>query len=70
MILNGLGLTPGQLVEGFAFLFAFERIFDMFRTLNNVTSDAVIAGIIADNENEFNYDLLVNAQNDSEEGEF
>lgn len=70
LILNGLGLTPNQLVEGFAFLFAFERIFDMFRTLNNVTSDAVIAGIIADNENEFNYDLLLNAKNESEEGEF
>lgn len=70
LILNGLGLTPNQLVEGFAFLFAFERIFDMFRTLNNVTSDAVIAGIIADNENEFNYDLLLNAKNDSEDGEF
>lgn len=71
LILNGLGLTPGQLVEGFAFLFAFERIFDMFRTLNNVTSDAVIAGIIADNENEFNYDLLVNTHNnDDEDNEF
>ncbi len=70
LILNGLGLTPNQLVEGFAFLFAFERIFDMFRTLNNVTSDAIIAGIIADNENEFNYDLLLNAKDDSEDDEF
>ena len=60
LILQGLGLEPAQLVQGFAFLFAVERIIDMFRTMNNVTSDAVVAGIIADNENEINYDLLSN----------
>lgn len=60
VILNGLGLTPQQLVEGFAFLFAIDRIIDMFRTMLNVTSDAVVAAVIADNENELNYDLLTN----------
>lgn len=60
VILNGLGLTPQQLVEGFAFLFAIDRILDMFRTMLNVTSDAVVAAVIADNENELNYDLLNN----------
>lgn len=58
LVLNGLGLSPQQLVEGFAFLFAIERLLDMIRTTVNVASDAVVAAIIADNENEINYDLL------------
>ena len=32
----------------------------MFRTILNITSDAVVAAAIADNENEINYDLLNN----------
>ena len=60
LVLNGLGLESSQLVQGFAFLFAVERVIDMFRTMNNVTSDAVVAALIADNENEINYDLLSN----------
>ena len=32
----------------------------MARTMINVTSDAVVAAAIADNENEINYDLLNN----------
>ena len=60
LILNGMGLSPEQLVAGFAFLFTIERITDMFRTMLNVTSDAVVAATIADNENEINYDLLNN----------
>lgn len=60
LILNGMGLSPEQLVAGFAFLFTIERVTDMFRTLLNVTSDAVVTAAIADNENEINYDLLNN----------
>lgn len=60
LILNGLGLSPEQLVAGFAFLFTIERLTDMMRTMLNVTSDAVVAAAIADNENEINYDLLNN----------
>lgn len=60
LILNGMGLSPEQLVAGFAFLFTIERITDMFRTMINVASDAVVAATIADNENEINYDLLNN----------
>ncbi len=60
LVLNGMGLSPEQLVAGFAFLFTIERITDMMRTLVNVTSDAVVAAAIADNENEINYDLLNN----------
>lgn len=60
LILNGMGLSPEQLVAGFAFLFTLERLTDMVRTMLNVTSDAVVAAAIADNENEINYDLLNN----------
>ncbi len=62
LILNGLGLSPEQLVAGFAFLFTIERLTDMMRTMLNVTSDAVVAAAIADNENEINYDLLNNPE--------
>ncbi len=60
LVLNGMGLSPEQLVIGFSFLFALERLVDMMRTTVNVTSDAVVAAIIADNENEINYELLNN----------
>ena len=62
LVLNGMGLTPTQMVQGFAFLFAVDRIVDMFRTMLNITSDAVIAGMIADNENELNYDMLMSSE--------
>ena len=62
LILNGMGLSPEQLVAGFAFLFTIERLTDMLRTTLNVASDAVVAATIADNENEINYDLLNNPQ--------
>ena len=58
LVLNGIGLTPQQLVEGFALLFTLERFVDMLRTVCNVTSDAVVAAIIADNEGELNYEML------------
>lgn len=60
LVLNSLGLSQDQLIEGFAFLFAIERVVDMLRTTINVASDAVVTAIIADNENEINYDLLLN----------
>ena len=58
LVLNGIGLTPEQLVIGFSLLFTLERFLDMFRTILNVTSDTVVAAIIADNENELDYELL------------
>ncbi|MFI3301094.1 MAG: dicarboxylate/amino acid:cation symporter [Candidatus Gastranaerophilales bacterium] len=60
LILNGMGLSPEQLVAGFAFLFTIERITDMMRTLVNVTSDTVVVAAIADNENEINHELFNN----------
>lgn len=62
IVLNGLGLTPDQLIQGFAFLFAVDRIIDMCRTVLNVTSDTVVASIVAANENELDYDLLGNEE--------
>ncbi len=62
LVLNGIGLTSQQLVEGFAFLFAIDRVVDMLRTTVNVASDAVVAAVIADNENEIDYDLLNNTE--------
>lgn len=50
------------MVEGFAFLFAIDRVVDMLRTTVNVASDTVVAAVIADNENEINYDLLNNTE--------
>ncbi len=63
LVLNGMGLTPEQLISGFALLYTMDRITDMLRTMVNVTSDAVVAAAIADNENEINYDLLNNPEN-------
>ncbi len=60
LVLNGMGLTPEQLIAGFALLFTIDRFTEMARTMVNVTSDAVVAAAIADNENEINYDLLNN----------
>lgn len=58
LVLNGIGLTPEQLVIGFSLLFTIERFMDMLGTACNVTSDAVVAAIIADNENELDHELL------------
>jgi len=60
LVLKILGLTPDQLVVGFAFLFTVDRIADMFRTLINVTSDTIVAAVIAANENELDYEVLEN----------
>ncbi|MCQ2957694.1 MAG: dicarboxylate/amino acid:cation symporter [Candidatus Gastranaerophilales bacterium] len=60
LILNSLGLSHEQLVEGFAFLFALDRFTDMLRTMVNVMSDTVVAATIASNESEIDYDLLGN----------
>lgn len=66
LILNGMGLSPEQLVAGFTLLFALDRLTDMIGTMVNVTSDAVVAAAIADNENEINYNLLTNPQSYNE----
>ncbi len=62
LVLNSLGLTPDQLIQGFAFLFAIDRFVDMFRTMVNVTSDTVVATAIASGENEIDLEVLGNQE--------
>ena len=62
LVLNGIGLTPEQMIVGFSFLFALDRFTDMMRTTANVVSDTVVAAIIADNANEINYELFNNPE--------
>ena len=66
LVLNGIGLTPQQLVVGFSLLFTLERPMDMLRTVCNVASDTVVAAIIADNEGELNYELLCGGETKEE----
>ena len=58
LILNAIGLSPENMAVGFALLFTLERFIDMLRTVCNVTSDVVVTAMIADNENEINYEVF------------
>lgn len=62
LILSGIGLSTEQVGQGFAIIFVVDRILDMFRTMINVTSDTVVAAIIADNEGELDHELLGNQE--------
>lgn len=59
---GGLKLSIEEVGQAYALIFAFDRIIDMFRTVINVTSDAVVAAIIASNEGELDYELLENEE--------
>jgi proton glutamate symport protein len=61
LILNSVGgFSPEQIVQGITALWMIDRFVDMFRTLVNVTSDTVVATIVAASEGELDYDLLNN----------
>ncbi len=61
LILQGsLKLSVEEVGQAYVLLFAFDRLVDMFRTVVNVTSDAVVAAVIASNENELDQELLEN----------
>lgn len=62
LIFNGIGLSTIQVLQVFGLLFAVDRILDMFRTLVNVTSDTVVASLVAANQGELDYDLLGNQE--------
>ncbi|MEI7473821.1 MAG: dicarboxylate/amino acid:cation symporter [bacterium] len=62
LILSGIGLSVEQVAQGFTIIFVVDRILDMFRTVINVTSDTVVAAIIADNEGELDHELLGNQE--------
>jgi len=63
LILQGsMKLSIEEVGQAYVLIFAVDRILDMFRTMINVTSDAVVASIIASNEGELDYDLLENEE--------
>lgn len=51
IVLDSVGLNPAWI----AIIFPVDRILDMFRTVVNVTGDAVVASIIADGEGMLDY---------------
>jgi len=51
IVLESVGLNPAWI----AIIFPVDRILDMFRTVVNVTGDAVVSSIIADGEGMLNY---------------
>lgn len=51
IVLDSVGLNPAWI----AIIFPVDRILDMFRTVVNVTGDAVVCCIIADGENMLDY---------------
>ncbi len=56
IVLNSVGLNPAWI----AIIFPVDRILDMFRTVVNVTGDAVVCTIIADGEGVLNYKENIN----------
>lgn len=63
LIVEGsLGLSIEQVAPIYVLIFAIDRVIDMFRTLVNVTSDTVVASIIASGEGELDYELLGNQE--------
>lgn len=62
IVKGSLGLSIEQVASIYVLIFAIDRIIDMFRTVVNVTSDTVVASIIASGEGELDYDLLGNQE--------
>ncbi|HBG48411.1 MAG TPA: hypothetical protein DDW90_02675 [Cyanobacteria bacterium UBA9971] len=62
IVQGSLGLSIEQVAPIYVLIFAIDRILDMFRTVVNVTSDTVVASIIASGEGELDYDLLGNQE--------
>lgn len=61
LVLNYIGdFTPQMIVQGIALVWIIDRFLDMCRTMVNITSDTVVATIIASSEGELDYDLLNN----------
>ncbi|HSA07151.1 MAG TPA: dicarboxylate/amino acid:cation symporter [Candidatus Gastranaerophilales bacterium] len=61
LILQGsLELSIEEVGQAYVLIFAVDRVLDMFRTMINVTSDTVVAAIIASNEGELDFELLEN----------
>lgn len=57
IVLNSVGLNPAWI----AIIFPVDRILDMFRTVVNVSGDAIVCSIIADGEEMLHYEKVNNA---------
>lgn len=56
VVLNSVGLNPAWI----AIIFPVDRILDMFRTVVNVSGDAIVCSIIADGEDMLHYETPEN----------
>ncbi len=57
VILGQMGLTTEEVVLVIAFIFPFDRLLDMGRTVVNITGDALIACIVAKSEGQLDEDV-------------
>ena len=59
-VLSVIGIAPGQSLLIIAFIFPFDRLLDMMRTLTNVSGDIAVACTVAKWEGELNEDVFRN----------
>ncbi len=58
VVMTEVGVPPEQAVLVIAFIFPFDRLLDMMRTMTNVTGDAAIASAVARWEGELDEDVF------------
>ena len=58
VVMTEVGVPPEQAVLIIAFIFPFDRILDMMRTMTNVTGDAAVASAVAKWEGELDEDVF------------
>ena len=54
-------LTPVQITEGIALIYAVDRLLDMLRTAVNVAGDAMVACVVAKSENKIALEVFNDA---------
>lgn len=62
IVQGSMKLSVEEVGQVYVLIFAIDRVLDMFRTLINVTSDTVVASLVAAGEGELDYDLLKNQE--------
>ncbi len=62
IVQGSLKLSVEEVGQAYVMIFAIDRVLDMFRTMVNVTSDAVVASLVAANEGELDYEFLKNQE--------
>lgn len=62
IVQGSLKLSVEEVGQAYVMIFAIDRVLDMFRTLVNVTSDTVVASLVAASEGELDYDFLKNQE--------